>query len=144
MDLEADERFGWVTGRVALCGPLRWANRPAFSCFQASTEAANLRSGAQAEIKEATEAFRKAGAGATAASRASASVAEVNAQCGAITYEADCYAAIEKALAAVKGLPAAEQGEVGRSLAEIIGKNPNQAARIRDIVTRSGVDLGRL
>jgi hypothetical protein len=44
----------------------------------------------------------------------------------------------------VKGLSAAEQGEVGRSLAEIIGKNPNQAARIREIVTRSGVDVGRL
>jgi hypothetical protein len=123
---------------------LRWASRPGFTCFQASTEAANLRSGAQAEIREATEAFRKAGAGSTGASRASASVAEVNAQCGAITYEADCYAAIEKALAAVKGLSVAEQGEVGRSLVEIVAKNPNQAARIREIVTRSGVNVGRL
>jgi 2-keto-3-deoxy-L-rhamnonate aldolase RhmA len=129
---------------VALCGPLRWANRPGFSCFQASTEAANLRSGAQAEIKEATEAFRKAGTGAAGVSRAGASVAEVNAQCGAITYEADCYAAIEKALAAVKGGSAAEQSEIGRSLAEIVGKNPNQASRIREIVTKSGVNVGRL
>jgi 2-keto-3-deoxy-L-rhamnonate aldolase RhmA len=130
---------------VPLCGPLRWANRPGFSCFQASTEAANLRSGAQAEIREATEAFRTssrmAGAG-TAASRASASAADVTAQCGSITYEADCYAAIEKALTAVKGLSAAEQSEVGKSLAEIVGKNPNQAARIRELVTRSGVDFG--
>jgi hypothetical protein len=77
-------------------------------------------------------------------SRAGASVAEVNAQCGAITYEADCYAAIEKALAAVKGGSAAEQSEIGRSLAEIVGKNPNQASRIREIVTKSGVNVGRL
>ena len=74
-----------------------------------------------------------AGAG-TAASRASASAADVTAQCGAITYEADCYAAIEKSLAAVKGLSAAEQSEVSKSLAEIVGKNPNQAARIRELV----------
>ena len=83
-----------------------------------------------------------AGAG-TAASRASAS-ADVTAQCGSITYEADCYAAIEKALTAVKGLSAAEQSEVGKSLAEIVGRNPNQAARIRELVTRSGVDFGPL
>ncbi len=68
----------------------------------------------------------------------------MTAQCGSITYEADCYAAIEKALAAVKGLSAAEQSEVGKSLAEIVGRNPNQAARIRELVTRSGVDFGPL
>ena len=84
---------------------------------------------------------RMAGAG-MAASRASASAADVTAQCGSITYEADCYAAIEKAVTAVKGLSAAEQSEVGKSLAEIVGKNPNQAARIRELVTRSGVDFG--
>jgi 4-hydroxy-2-oxoheptanedioate aldolase len=133
---------------IPACGPLRWANRADFSCFQASTEAANLRTGAQAEIKEATDAFKKAAAGSNAASGAgapsAASVAAINAQCGAITYEADCYAAIEKVLAAVKGLSSAEKVEVGKSLAEIVGKNPNQAARIRDIVSRSGVDVGKL
>jgi 2-keto-3-deoxy-L-rhamnonate aldolase RhmA len=127
---------------VGLCGPLRWANRPGYSCFQASTEAANISSGAKAEIREATEAFKKTGA--AGASKASTSVAQINAQCGAITYEADCFAAIEKALTAVKGMSPAEQSEVGKSLAEIVGKNPNQASRIREIVTRSGVDLGRL
>jgi hypothetical protein len=133
---------------VALCGPLRWASRPGFTCFQASTEAANLRSGAQAEIKEATEAFKKAsgagGANAPGTSQARAPIADVNAQCGAITYEADCYAAIEKALTSVRGLSSAEQSEIGKSLAEIISKNPSQAARIREIVTRSGINIGRL
>jgi 2-keto-3-deoxy-L-rhamnonate aldolase RhmA len=133
---------------VALCGPLRWANRPGFSCFQASTEAANIRSGAQAEIKEAAEAFKKvaasAGGATTAASKLGAPIAEVNAQCGAITYEADCYAAIDKALAAARGLTGAEQRELGRVLTEVTTKNPGQAARIREIVTRSGVDVGRI
>jgi hypothetical protein len=41
-------------------------------------------------------------------------------------------------------MSSAEQSEVGKSLAEIVGKNPNQAARIREIVTRSGVNVGRL
>ena len=54
------------------------------------------------------------------------------------------FAAIEKALIAVKGMSPPEQSEVGKSLAEIVGKNPNQASRIRDIVARSGVNIGRL
>ena len=54
--------------------------------------AATIRSGAQAEIKEANEAFKKAsatlGAAAITASKLGAPIAEVNAQYGAITYEA--------------------------------------------------------
>ena len=83
-------------------------------------------------------------AASAAGAPSAASFAAINAQCGAITYEADCYAAIEKVLAAVKGLSSAEKVEVGKSLAAIVGKNPSQAARIREIVSRSGVDLGKL
>lgn len=129
---------------VALCGPLRWAERPGFTCFQAGTEAANIRRGAEAEIKTATEAFNKTGAGATAAAApagatgSNTDLADVSAQCGTIVYEADCYAAIQKALAASKDMSTEEQDALRTSLTEIVGKNPNHAARIRELVTQSG------
>ena len=129
---------------VALCGPLRWANRPDFTCFQAGTEAANIRRGAETEIQEANAAYSTAGggAGSTEAPAASTVAADLNAQCGTITYEADCYAAIEEALAAASGMPAEELEAVGASLTDIVAKNPSQAERIREIVAESGVDLG--
>jgi 2-keto-3-deoxy-L-rhamnonate aldolase RhmA len=37
-----------------VCGPLRWMGvRPEYTCFQASTEAANIRAGAKAELEAA-------------------------------------------------------------------------------------------
>src|SRR5690606_21101035 len=48
---------------VHLCGPLRWADRPGFTCFQAGTETANIRRGAQAEIQQAVEQFTRRGTG---------------------------------------------------------------------------------
>jgi 2-keto-3-deoxy-L-rhamnonate aldolase RhmA len=47
---------------VGLCGPLRWADRPGFTCFQAGTEAANIERGAAIEIEQATTAFGAKGA----------------------------------------------------------------------------------
>ena len=130
---------------VALCGPLRWAERPGFTCFQAGTEAANIQRGAKAEIEAAVEAFNStgagAGSGAAAASGAAPVVANLTAQCGTITYEADCYAAIEKALAAAKDMPAEQQAEVGASLSEIVAKNPNQKARIAEMAAGAGIAI---
>jgi 2-keto-3-deoxy-L-rhamnonate aldolase RhmA len=126
---------------VGLCGPLRWAERPGFTCFQAGTEAAAIRRGAEAEIKEAKKAYDTTGAGAKSASAvgsSSAVVVDVSAQCKSITYEADCFAAVQKALAAVKAMSAADKDGLRASLKEIVDRNPNHAVRIREIVAQSG------
>ncbi|WGF86705.1 aldolase/citrate lyase family protein [Marinivivus vitaminiproducens] len=128
---------------VGLCGPLRWADRPGFTCFQASTESADIKRGAQAEIQEAMAAFQgRSGPSAAAANTAaSVPVADVTAQCATITYEADCYAAIEKALSAVKGGSPQEIQAVQASLSDVVGKNPNHAERIREMVAQSGLAI---
>jgi 2-keto-3-deoxy-L-rhamnonate aldolase RhmA len=122
---------------VALCGPLRWADRPGFTCFQAGTEAANIRRGAEAEIQGALASFASMGAGSP-----NALAATISADCGQIVYEADCHAAIERALAAAKGLPETELDALRTSLTEVIEGNPGEAARIREIITSSGVTIG--
>jgi 2-keto-3-deoxy-L-rhamnonate aldolase RhmA len=130
---------------VALCGPLRWAERPGFTCFQAGTEAANIRRGAEAEIAAAETAFAAKGADAGEAAGAASGTmlaAGINAQCGQITYEADCHAAVEQALAAAGDLPEAELEPIRTALTEVIASNPNQADRIREIVSASGVEIG--
>ena len=48
---------------IHACAPLRWANRPDFTCFQASTEAANIKRGAAAEIQQAEKHFGNTGGG---------------------------------------------------------------------------------
>ena len=130
---------------IHACGPLRWADRPAFTCFQAGTESANIRRGAQAEIQQAEEHFRSTGAGGTppvTRSGAAALLGDLTAQCGSITYEADCYAAVEKAATAANTMSAAEQAQVGRRFLEIIAANPGHSARIREIAARAGLTLG--
>ena len=147
---------------VALCGPLRWAERPGFTCFQASTESGNIRRGAEAEIQAAVEAFQTTGAGSQAASggeapttaggeaptagdlAGTALAADISAECGRIVYEADCFAAVERALAAAEGLSEEELSAIGTTLSEVIAANPNQADRIREIVSQSGVEVGDL
>ncbi len=128
---------------IHACGPLRWANRPAFTCFQAGTESANIRRGAQAEIQQAEERYRNTGAGGGSAAGSGASVllANLTAECGAITYEADCFAAVENAATAASRMPLAEQGQVSRRLREISDANPEHAVRIREIATRAGLAL---
>lgn len=139
---------------VALCGPLRWAERPGYTCFQASTESGNIRRGAEAEIQAALDAFQTTGAGAEAAAGGEAPsteelagaslAADISGECGRIVYEADCYAAVERALAAAEGLPKGELTAIGTTLSEVIAANPNQADRIREIVSQSGVEVGDL
>jgi hypothetical protein len=147
---------------IHLCGPLRWANRPAFSCFQAGTEDANIRRGAQVEIQQAVAQFGRAGgprgpgvatqtgraAGAAGgagapptAPAAAALIADLNASCGTITYEADCFAVVQRVVGAARGLSVAERTDVARRLGEIAGRNPGQAARIREIATQGGLTL---
>ncbi len=126
---------------IHACAPLRWANRPAFTCFQAGTEAANIRRGATAEIRQAEELFGSSGAGGTtvAGSGVSALLANLTAECGAITYEDDCYAAVRQAATAASSMSAADQTQVSRRLREVMGTNPAQAARIREIAVRAGL-----
>ena len=133
-----------VDAGIHACAPLRWANRPSFTCFQAGTETANIRRGAQAEIQQAEERFRGTGGGAPAArSGTAALLAELTAQCGAITYEADCYAAVESAASGAQAAPAEDRAQVVRRLREIMGANPNQAARIGEIAARAGLPVTR-
>ena len=132
-----------VDAGIHACAPLRWANRPSFTCFQAGTETANIRRGAQAEIQQAEARFAGTGGGAPVVrSGTAALLAELTAQCGAITYEADCYAAVESAASGAREAPAAERAQVERRLREIMGANPNQAARIGEIAARAGLPVG--
>ncbi len=128
---------------IHACGPLRWADRPAFTCFQAGTEAANIRRGAQAEIQLAQERFGSTGAGGTPVTRsgAAAVLANLTAECGSITYEADCYAAAEDAAAAVSSMSTAERAQVGQRFRDIIGANPGHAARLLEIAAQAGLVL---
>ena len=129
---------------IHACGPLRWADRPAFTCFQAGTEAANIRRGAQAEIQQAEERFGNTGGGGAGRtpSEAGAVLANLTAECGSITYEADCFAAVESAATAASSMSTTDQAQVSRRLRDIIAANPNHAARIREIATRGGLDVG--
>ena len=129
---------------IHLCGPLRWADRPAFTCFQASTETANVRRGAQAEIQQAVERFNSTGAGAVPVTQSGVAqlLAELTAQSGSITYEADCYASVQIAATTARAMSAGEQAQVSQRLREIIAANPNHAARILEIAARAGLALG--
>ena len=128
---------------IHACAPLRWADRPAFTCFQAGTEAANIRRGAAAEIQQAEERFGSSGAGGTplTGSGAAALLANLTAECDSITYEADCYTAVERAATSASSMSAAEQAQIGRRLREIMGANPGHSARIGEIAARAGLTL---
>ena len=130
---------------IHACAPLRWANRPDFTCFQAGTEGANIRRGAAAEIRQAEERYGSTGGGVGAArtsSEAGSVIASLTAECGSITYEADCYAAVESAASATGSMSASDKAQVGRRVREIIAANPAQATRIREIASRGGLDVG--
>ncbi len=130
---------------IHACAPLRWANRPDFTCFQAGTEGANIRRGAAAEIRQAEERYGSTGGGVGAArtsSEAGSVIAGLTAECGSITYEADCYAAVESAASATGSMSASDKAQVGRRVREIIAANPAQATRIREIASRGGLDVG--
>ena len=128
---------------IHACAPLRWANRPHFTCFQAGTESANIRRGVQAEIQQAEERYGNTGAGGAPVTGSGAAplLANLTAECGAITYEDDCYAAVRSAASSASSMSAEIQAQVGRRLREIMGANPNQAARIRQIAGQAGLTV---
>ena len=125
---------------IHACAPLRWADRADFTCFQAGTEAANIRRGAAAEIAQAEAAFNSTGGGG-ASSNAAALLANLTAECGSITYEADCYAAVEAAASASGSLSDEDRGLIVGRLGAIAAANPNQAARIREIAAGGGLEV---
>lgn len=128
---------------IAACAPLRWTERPGFTCFQAGTEAANIRRGAQAEIEAANAAYTTTGAGAGSGEAGAVSplVADIGAQCLEIVYEADCHAAIQQALS---GAGSDDTDAIREALTQVIANNPAQGERIREIVADSGVDIGEI
>ena len=125
---------------IHACAPLRWADRADFTCFQAGTEAANIRRGAAAEIAQAEAAFNSTGGGG-ASSNAAALLANLTAECGSITYEADCYAAVEAAASAAGSLSDQDRELMVSRLGAIAAANPNQAARIREIAAGGGLEV---
>ena len=125
---------------IHACAPLRWADRADFTCFQAGTEAANIRRGAAAEIAQAEAAFNSTGGGG-ASSNAAALLANLTAECGSITYEADCYAAVEAAASAAGSLSDEDRELMASRLGAIAAANPNQAARIREIAAGGGLEV---
>jgi 2-keto-3-deoxy-L-rhamnonate aldolase RhmA len=125
---------------VHTCGPLRWANRPAFTCFQAGTEEAIIRRGAEVEIRQATAAFERTGGGQSSPGAASL-LADLAANCETITYEADCYASVRGAAAAAQDSPAGARARIVERLLGIAEQNPNQATRIREVAAEAGLQL---
>jgi len=98
--------------------------------------------GAGPRSTKAVEAYTKTVAADTAGGGkgdSGARLAAVSAKCGSITYEAGCFAAIEMALAAPQAMSAEEQAALRTSLADVVGKNPNQADCIREMATPSGL-----
>ena len=128
---------------IHACAPLRWANRPDFTCFQAATEAANIRRGAAAEIQQAEEQFGNTGGGTSSrgSSEAGSILANLTAECGSITYEDDCYAAVRSAASSASSLADEDKARIQRRVRELIAANPSQAARIRDIASDGGLDV---
>ncbi len=127
---------------IHACAPLRWADRPGFTCFQAGSESSVIRRGAQAELQQANDLFSSTGGGTSAVPSAAAQLLpDLTAQCGSITYEADCHASVRRAAATAVTLPAADRAQVVAKLQEIIGANPNHADRIREIATRAGLTV---
>ena len=140
--LITEVRDAAIDAGIHACAPLRWADRASFTCFQAGTEAANIRRGAAAEIQQANEAFGATGGGAPVErSGAAGLLAELTAQCGSITYEDDCYAAVRNAAGAAGDLSDDEQAQIVRRLREVMGNNPNQAARIGEIAAEAGLSV---
>ena len=129
---------------IHACAPLRWADRPEFTCFQAATEGANIRRGAAAELQQAAERFGSTGGGGAGRTPSSAGpiLANLTAECGSITYEADCFSAVESAAEAAASLSDSDKALIGRRVRELIAANPSQASQIRNIASRGGLDVG--
>ena len=126
-------------GKIA-CGPLRWmGTRPEFMCFQAGTEGANIRRGAEAEIQAANQRFSDVPEG----PRIASVLANLTADCGEIVYLDDCLAAVRGAAAASGDLSAPERQGVRTRLMEIMSANPSQARRIGEVAAEAGISVNR-
>ena len=127
---------------IHACASLRWADRPQFTCFQASTEGANIRRGAAAELQQANDNFASSGGGTATASQAGSVLANLAAECGSITYEDDCYSAVRSAASAAGSMSTTDKAQVSRRVRELIAANPSQADRIRTLAAEGGLDVG--
>jgi 2-keto-3-deoxy-L-rhamnonate aldolase RhmA len=125
---------------IHTCGPLRWANRPAFTCFQAGTDDELVRRGAQAEIQQAMRAFERTGGG-QPVSVVAPLLADLAAHCTTITYEADCYAAVRSAAAAAMELPAGSRARIVERLQAIADGNPTRSDRVREVAAEEGFEI---
>ena len=127
---------------IHACAPLRWADRPQFTCFQAGSEGANIRRGATAELQQANDRFNSSGGGTGTASQAGSVLANLTAECGSITYEDDCYSAVRSAASAASSMSPNDKARVSRRVRELIAANPGQAERIRELASLGGLDVG--
>ncbi len=124
---------------VFLCGPLRWMGvRPEYTCFQGSTEAANIGRGARSEIEAARQRFEAA---APTAAGASSLLGEVAAQCGELVYEADCLAAVRAAAGAAGNLPTGEVARIREALESVIQAHPSIGDAVRQAAEEVGLPL---
>lgn len=132
-----------IDAGIHACAPLRWANRPDFTCFQAGSESAIIRRGAAAELQEAQEQFASTGGGGAGRtpSEAGSVLANLAAECGSITYEDDCYAAVRSAASTANSLSQSDKAQISRKVREVIAANPGQANRIREIASDGGLDV---
>ncbi len=127
---------------IHACAPLRWADRPQFTCFQAGSEGSNIRRGATAELQQANDRFNSSGGGTGTASQAGSVLANLTAECGSITYEDDCYSAVRSAASAANSMSPNDKARVSRRVRELIAANPGQAERIRELASVGGLDVG--
>ena len=127
---------------IHACAPLRWAERPQFTCFQAGSEGANIRRGVAAELQQANDRFNSSGGGTGTASQAGSVLANLTAECGSITYEDDCYSAVRSAASAASSMSPNDKARVSRRVRELIAANPGQAERIRELASLGGLDVG--
>ena len=87
------------------------------------------------EIQTASQRFAAVG---QPSGRAEA-LADLIAACGEIVYESDCLIAVREA---ARGMSEADREGVRESLAEIVANNPGQAARIREVAGKEGLEIG--
>ena len=129
---------------IHACAPLRWADRPGLHLLPGGhgrrrTSAAGPRPSCSRPAERYTS--TGGGGGGQTPSEAGTVLANLTAECGSITYEADCHAAVESAATAAGSLSASDQAQISRRVRELIAANPGQAARIREIAAAGGLDV---
>lgn len=137
------EEAALEAGKI-LCGPLRWMGvRENYTCFQASSEAGLIRSGAQSQLASANQRWNAmiAGVDPDHESDLAQLLMEISGQCGSLVYEADCYDAVEQAVGAAEGMTGADREALANRLSEVVENTPALGSRIRDIAQSGGLTL---